>query len=125
MLGDRGHALSGGERQRIGIARALYRRPSILILDEATSALDDATEDAVMAGILVNLADDALLVAIAHRTRSLRAMTRHIAFADGVLSNPMERDGVPVPRHGDADPGLMVCTDLQETLHMPEALTKG
>ena len=85
VLGDRGHALSGGERQRIGIARALYRQPSILILDESTSALDDSTGDAVMAGVLASLPEETLLLAIAHRTRSLRAMTRHIAFAAGEL----------------------------------------
>lgn len=86
-LGDRGHALSGGERQRIGIARALYRRPQMLILDEATSALDDVTEDKVMKGVLSVLAQDALLIAIAHRTRSLRAMTRHIVFQGGTLAD--------------------------------------
>jgi ABC-type multidrug transport system fused ATPase/permease subunit len=47
VLGEKGIRLSGGQRQRIGIARALYRRPTILILDEATSALDVATEAAV------------------------------------------------------------------------------
>lgn len=96
VLGDRGHALSGGERQRIGIARALYRQSSILILDEATSALDDVTEDSVMAGILANLADDALLIAIAHRTRSLRQMTRSLAFSTGVLVDEQERGSLSV-----------------------------
>ena len=84
-LGERGHSLSGGERQRIGIARALYRQPAILILDEATSALDDDTEDRVMHGILSCMPGDSLLIAIAHRTRSLREMHRVLHFADGAL----------------------------------------
>jgi ABC-type bacteriocin/lantibiotic exporter with double-glycine peptidase domain len=90
-LGERGHALSGGERQRVGIARALYRQPDILILDEATSALDDDTEDHVMHGILASLPTDSVLIAIAHRTRSLREMHRVLHFANGQLAHQVDR----------------------------------
>jgi ATP-binding cassette subfamily B protein len=85
ILGDRGHALSGGERQRVGIARALYRIPQILVLDEATSALDDQTELRVMQGILEFMPDDAVVIAVAHRERSLAQMTRVLNFDAGTV----------------------------------------
>jgi ATP-binding cassette subfamily B protein len=68
--GERGIRLSGGQRQRIGIARALYKRASILILDEATSALDNETERAVMDSI-AKLSADITIIMIAHRLTSL------------------------------------------------------
>jgi len=70
-VGERGVRLSGGERQRIGIARALYHDPQVLILDEATSALDNLTEQAVMEAVH-NLGHDITIIIIAHRLTTVR-----------------------------------------------------
>ncbi len=69
-VGDKGIRLSGGQRQRLGIARALYSRPDVLVLDEATSALDGETEQAVMEAVN-NLGRELTLVIVAHRLTTL------------------------------------------------------
>lgn len=71
VVGERGVRLSGGQRQRIGIARALYRDPTLLIMDEATSALDNLTERAVMDAIQ-NIRSDKTIILIAHRLTTVR-----------------------------------------------------
>jgi ATP-binding cassette, subfamily B, bacterial PglK len=70
-VGERGVRLSGGQRQRIGIARALYKRASVLVLDEATSALDNETERSVMEAI-EGLHRDLTVLLIAHRLTTVR-----------------------------------------------------
>tara|TARA_B100001121_G_C18673435_1_gene615079 strand:+ start:83 stop:1534 length:1452 start_codon:yes stop_codon:yes gene_type:complete len=70
MIGEKGIKLSGGERQRLGIARALYVRPEILILDEATSSLDNETEKKVMKTIQ-NLKSKCTIIIIAHRLSTI------------------------------------------------------
>lgn len=86
MLGERGVRLSGGERQRVGIARALYHDPDVLVLDEATAALDTATEAAV-ADALRALRGDKTVLLIAHRLSTVRACDRIAVIADGRLSD--------------------------------------
>lgn len=66
LVGERGVRLSGGQLQRIGIARALYHDPEVLVFDEATSALDGTTEDTVL-DALENAARHKTLLIIAHR----------------------------------------------------------
>ena len=71
VVGERGVRLSGGERQRIGIARALYNDPDVLVFDEATAALDTNTESAVMQAIDA-LSGTKTLIMIAHRLATVR-----------------------------------------------------
>jgi ATP-binding cassette subfamily B protein RaxB len=78
---SRGSTLSGGQKQRVLLARALYRRPRILILDEGTSHLDVETEKAVNAALSA-LAITRLVVA--HRPETLRAAGRVITLEGGV-----------------------------------------
>ena len=70
-IGERGIRLSGGERQRIGIARALYHHPKVLILDEATSSLDNQTEKTVMDAVN-KISKDILIIIIAHRLNTVK-----------------------------------------------------
>ena len=84
LIGERGARLSGGQRQRLGLARALYRRPEVLILDEATSALDSATETMVM-DALRQLHGKLTMVVIAHRTDTLKMCDTRLEFPLGVV----------------------------------------
>jgi ABC-type multidrug transport system fused ATPase/permease subunit len=82
VIGENGMRLSGGQRQRLGIARALYRDPPVLILDEATSALDGITEDAVIESIR-RLGAKKTIVIITHRFASVRDCDNIYLLAGG------------------------------------------
>ncbi|WP_010146887.1 ABC transporter ATP-binding protein [Serinicoccus profundi] len=83
-VAERGLALSGGQRQRLGIARALYADPLVLVLDEATSALDTATEDAVARAIR-DLHGQVTVVAVAHRLSTVRHSDQVCFMKDGTI----------------------------------------
>ena len=84
VIGERGVRLSGGQRQRLGIARALYNNPKLLILDEATSALDNQTEEAVMDAIY-NLSSDITIILIAHRLGTVKNCDEIFLLSKGAL----------------------------------------
>ena len=81
-VGDRGVTLSGGQRQRIAVARAILRRPEILILDEATSALDTLTERALHSAIEF-IRHDAIVILIAHRLSTVEDADEILVLQDG------------------------------------------
>lgn len=70
-IGERGFSLSGGQQQRLGIARALYSEPLVLVLDEATSSLDTKTEDDVTQAIR-SLRGEVTIISVAHRLSTIK-----------------------------------------------------
>ena len=84
IVGERGARISGGQQQRVGIARALYRNPSILVLDEATSALDSDTEAEFMETV-TKMEGRITKILIAHRVSTLRGCDHLIRLSQGQL----------------------------------------
>lgn len=86
-VGDRAVRLSGGQRQRIAIARAFYKRATVLILDEATGHLDAETEKAVV-DALAEIDRDITILIVAHRASALSGCDRIIRLEAGLLVGP-------------------------------------
>ena len=84
IAGERGSNLSGGQRQRLGIARALYTSPKLLVLDEATSALDGQTEFAI-ADSISKLKGSITVVFIAHRLSTVRNVDKVVYLEKGKI----------------------------------------
>ena len=85
LVGENGVRLSGGQRQRIGIARALYRNPSVIVLDEATSALDSKTEAAVMECVQSMRSERTILI-VSHRMSFIEYCDRVFEIVDGTVT---------------------------------------
>jgi ABC-type multidrug transport system fused ATPase/permease subunit len=84
MIGDRGIKLSGGERQRLVLARAMLRKPTILVLDEATSALDTENESKIQES-LERLKGKMTIIVIAHRLSTIRNADQVIVLDQGEI----------------------------------------
>ena len=83
-MGENGKTLSGGRRQLVGIARSLFRNPTLLILDEATSALDVPTEKRILSKIRAQY-PNIIIVSVAHRRLSVEASDVLILLEDGLV----------------------------------------
>ena len=94
-VGERGMRLSGGQRQRLGIARALYADPAVIVFDEATSALDTETETAVMEAL--HRLDRKTVVMVAHRLSTLRQCDAVYEVSEGRLRHLGRGDAISRP----------------------------
>jgi ATP-binding cassette subfamily B protein len=84
MIGEGGLKLSGGEKQRLSIARALLRKPRLLIFDEATSALDSITEEEITSTIReISAGENQITILIAHRLSTIMHADRIYVLEGG------------------------------------------
>ena len=84
LVGDRGVMLSGGQRARISLARAMLKKPSLLILDEASSALDAETERRIQSNLL-GTGESRTTIAVAHRLSTIRNANEILSMVDGAV----------------------------------------
>lgn len=93
QVGERGERLSGGQRQAVGIARALVRKPSLLIMDEPSSQMDPATEQRLITNLREQLGNTTLLL-VTHRTALLPLVDRLVVLEQGRILLDGPRDDV-------------------------------
>jgi ATP-binding cassette subfamily C exporter for protease/lipase len=94
QIGDEGAVLSGGQRQRMGLARAIYGDPKLVVLDEPNSSLDDAGEKALIELIQRLKSRGTTVISITHRMAMLAAAEKLLLLNDGMVSNFGPRDDV-------------------------------
>jgi ATP-binding cassette subfamily B multidrug efflux pump len=91
MIGEKGVSLSGGQKQRIALARALIRKPKILILDDAFSSLDVETEEKILNNIR-NVANETTVILITHRVSTQRFSDQIVVIESGKISSSGSRE---------------------------------
>ncbi len=115
LVGERGITLSGGQKQRVGIARAIIRRPRILILDEALSAVDTYTEEEILRG-LKEVMKERTSIIISHRISTVKNADMIVVLDDGVIVESGSHDEL-VLRNG-------IYTDLYNRQLLEEELRR-
>jgi ABC-type protease/lipase transport system fused ATPase/permease subunit len=93
-IGDGGIRLSGGQRQRIGLARAVFRRPKVIVLDEPNANLDQAGESALIEALLNLKAGGSSLIIVGHRRSTLAQADRVLVLKEGCVAMCGEREHV-------------------------------
>ena len=91
LLGERGVNLSGGQKQRISIARALLKKPRLLILDDCLSAVDTETEEIILRNLEKDI-DKRTTIIISHRISTIRNATKIIVISDGAITEQGSHD---------------------------------
>lgn len=97
-IGERGLNLSGGQKQRLGIARALYSQPDVLVLDEATSSLDAISEE-LISKVIQNLSASLTVIVVAHRLSTIREADRiiYVDFGRVIVADTFDELRKTVP----------------------------
>lgn len=93
QVGENGHQLSGGQRQKLGIARALFSNPRVLVLDESTSALDGESEKNISESI-ANLPDEVTVIAVAHRLSTIKNFEKIALIENGKIEGIDDFEGL-------------------------------